>query len=114
MASYHAINLGRGGVRPHDHIADPDFAFFPESIDRAVRRAPAIECGRIRDLHRVFSVRPEVGVVPVGMGKIEIDLDVAFMCGIAQLFDDVPPKRRLHDAVTEVAGLNFWTSWQSP
>src|SRR6185503_10703506 len=53
-------------------------------------------------------------VVPIGMGKVKIDLQAAAMRGIAQLLHHVTPQWRLHNAVCKVTRLDLRTACGSP
>ena len=70
--------------------------------------------GSGRDLQGMRGVRAEVGVVPVGVGEIEVDLDIALVGGIGEFADDVAAEGGLHDGVGEVARLDAGASGRGP
>ena len=50
-------------------------------------------------------IRSKIGVVPVRMREIQIDLDIPFVGCVTDFLHDIPPEWRLHDRVREVAWL---------
>src|SRR5262249_46985307 len=60
------------------------------------------------------AIRPKIGIVPIWMREIEINLDLSLVCGVAELLHHITFEGRFHDAVGQVALLHLWSSRGGP
>ena len=59
-----------------------------------------------RNLQWMPYIRPEISIIPVGMRKIEVNLNAPLAGGIGEFLNDIPSERCFHDAVGQVARFN--------